>query len=130
MLQFAVKKADLASHEAVRRRLVAAMANADINQTGMAGRLGMKQVQQFQQIVAGTRPGHEHWPRIATLLGCSRDWLLSGSGVTPAWTHTDGEDPAARAEIAALHDMIHDQQRQIAGLKLQLAAKGERPQGQ
>lgn len=67
-------------------RLSAGMAAKGIGQSDLA-RLAKVSRQTINTMFAEGRPGRKHLPAFAGVLGCSVDWLTTGTGTRPPWAN-------------------------------------------
>lgn len=90
-------------------RIDAGLTAKSMDASGLAEILGISK-QFVSDIKSGKTPGRKHVPKIADALGCSVEWLTTGTGSPPMWWlgHQVGEafasarlDPAPAAVIEA-----------------------------
>jgi transcriptional regulator with XRE-family HTH domain len=84
-------------------RIRAGLAAKGMRQTDLARLLDISK-QSIGQMLEGRTTGAKHYEAIAGHLGCTVEWLVSGTGRPPTW-HVDSEDPrdAELRELRAIN---------------------------
>jgi hypothetical protein len=84
-------------------RLSAGMAAKSLGQSDLA-RLAKVSRQTINTMFAEGRPGRKHLPAFAGVLGCSVEWLTTGTGPRPAWAN--GSDVVYGIAISSRDDRL------------------------
>jgi transcriptional regulator with XRE-family HTH domain len=72
-------------YHTIAERIDAACRALNLKQRELAERAGLPSRQRLTQIKSGERPGRKHVEALAGLMGCTVEWLTTGTGQAPSW---------------------------------------------
>ncbi len=91
-------------YHTIADRIEAACRALNLKQRQLAERAGLPSRQLLTQIKSGERPGRKHLEALALQMGCTVEWLTTGTGMAPSWAGPVAAPVTRVREAAVAYD--------------------------